>query len=103
MFEALTLHKTRKHLAPRLKQRMPHHYLQEPLQALPPMLNYIVTEPVRENLARQRRYRDPRGLSLQDVTEVFEVGVASAHGRVLELEGGDVGAADDLVVGVHAP
>ena len=98
----LTLHKTRHDLTPRLQQRMPHHNLQKPLQPLPPVLNHIVAEPVRKHLARQGRDRDPCALPLEDVAEVFEVAVASADGAVLELEGGDVGSADDFVVRVHA-
>jgi len=81
---------------------MAHHNLQKPLQPLPPMLNHIITKPIRKHLPRQRRDRDTRALALQDIAEVFEVGVAAADGAVFELEGGDVGAADDFVVGVHA-
>ncbi len=81
---------------------MPDDNLQEPLQPFPPMLNHIIAEPVGEHLARQRRNGHPRGFPLQDVAEVFEIGVAPADGAVLEFEGGDVGAADDFVVGVHA-
>ena len=99
---ALTLHKTREHLTARLQQWMSHHDLQKPLQPLAPMLDHIIAEPIREDLPRQRRDGHPRALPLQDVAEVFEVGVAPAHGAVLQLEGGDVGAADDLVVRVHA-
>lgn len=66
------------------------------------MLNHIITKPIRKHLPRQRRDRDTRALALQDIAEVFEVGVAAADGAVFELEGGDVGAADDFVVGVHA-
>ena len=65
------------------------------------MLYDIVAEAVGEDLAWQRGNRDPRALPFQYVPEVFKVGVAPAYGAVLELEGGDVGAADDLVVGVH--
>ena len=65
------------------------------------MLNHIVAEPIRKHLARQRRYRDAGALSLEDVAEVFKVRVAPADGRRLELKGGDVGAAEDFVGGVH--
>lgn len=65
------------------------------------MLNHIVAEPVREDFAREWRDRDARGLALQDVAEVFKIGVPPADGAVFESEGGDVGAADDLVIGVH--
>jgi len=80
---------------------MPHHNLQEPLQPLPPMLNHVVAEPVREYLARQRGDSDARGFALEDVAEVFEVAVAAADDAVLKLEGGDIGAALDLVGCVH--
>lgn len=81
---------------------MAHDDLQEALQALPPMLNDIVAEAVREDLPRQRRDRDARALALQDVAEVLEVAVPAAHAAVPQLEGRDVGAAQDLVVRVHA-
>lgn len=66
------------------------------------MLNHIITETIREDLAGQRWYCDARAFPLQDVTEVFEVGVAASDSAVLELEGGDVRAANYLVIGVHA-
>lgn len=96
-----TLHKTCQHLAPRLQQRVSNHDLQKPLQSFPPVLNHVVAEPVREHLSGQRGDGDACALPLQDVAEVLEVGVAPAHDGMLELEGGDVGAADDLVRGVH--
>lgn len=65
------------------------------------MLNHIITEPVCEHLTRQRGNSDARTLALEDITEILKVGVSAAHNRVLELEGGDVGAADDLVGSVH--
>jgi hypothetical protein len=81
---------------------MANDNLQEPLQALPAMLNHVIAKPVREHLPRQRRDRHARALALEDVAEVFEVAVAAPHAAVAQLEGGDVGAAEDLVVGVHA-
>lgn len=81
---------------------MPHDNLQEPLQSFPPMLNHIVTESIGKDLARQGWNGNPRRFPFQDIAEVFEVGVASADGAVLEFERGDVGTADDFVVGVHA-
>jgi len=65
------------------------------------VLNHIIAKPIRKHLPRQRRYGHARRLALEDVAEVLKVAVAPAHGRVLELEGGDVGAAHDFVVGVH--
>jgi hypothetical protein len=66
------------------------------------MFNHIVAKAVGEDLPRQRRNRHPSALPLEYVPEIFEVAVTSANGAVLELEGGDVRPADDLVVGVHA-
>jgi hypothetical protein len=66
------------------------------------MLNHIVAESVREHLAWQRWDRDPRALALQDIAEVFEVRVATAHTAMAQLEGRDVCATNDLVVCVHA-
>lgn len=82
---------------------MPSHNLQESLKSLTPVLNDVVTESVRENLARQRGNSHPRALALEDITEILKVGVAAAHYRVLQLERRDVGPADDLVRGVHVP
>ncbi len=65
------------------------------------MLNNIITKPIRKHLPRQRRYRNPCTLPLEDIAKVFEVGIASADGGVLKFEGGDVGAADYFVIGVH--
>src|SRR5690606_15594107 len=81
----LTLHETRQHLTPCLQQRVPHHNLQKPLQPLPSVLNHIVTESIREHLPWQRRDRDARRLPLEDVAEMFEIGVAPADGGVLQL------------------
>lgn len=80
---------------------MAHHDLQELLQALPPALDDIVAETVRKHLPRQRRDGDARALALEDVAEVLKVRVAAAHSALPQLEGRDVGPADDLVVGVH--
>ena len=81
---------------------MTRHNLQEPLQTFPAMLNHVIAEAVRKHLPRQRRDRDARALALEDVAEVFKIGVTTAHDGVLELEGGDIGPADYLVAGVHA-
>ena len=82
---------------------MAGNYLQEPLQSLPAVLDDIVTEPIRKHLPGQRRNRHPCALALQDIAEIFEIGVAAAHDGVLELECGDIGATDDFVRGVHVP
>lgn len=82
---------------------MTSNNLQETLQTLAAVLDDVVAEAVRKDLAGQRGDGDARALALEDVAEVLEVGVAATHDRVLQLEGGDVGAADDLVRGVHVP
>ncbi len=65
------------------------------------MLNHIIAESIRKDLARKRRDSDASGLALEDVAEVFEVGVAATDRGVTQLEGGDVGAALDFVRCVH--
>lgn len=95
------LHKSRKHLTPRLQQRMSDHDLQKPLQPLPSMLNHIITKPVRKHLPRQRRDSNSGALTLKDIAEIFEVGVTAPYGGGLKLEGRNVGSANNLVVGVH--
>lgn len=80
---------------------MTRNNLQEPLQPLTSVFDDVVAEPVGEYLARQRGDGDSRALALQDIAEILEIGVAAAYDRVLQLEGGDVGSADDLVGGVH--
>lgn len=80
---------------------MTRNNLQEPLKSLTSVLNDIVTESVGKNLARQRGDSHACALALQNITEVLEIGVAAAHDGVLQLEGGYVGSADNLVGGVH--
>ena len=82
---------------------MPNHDPQELLQPRPPPLDNIVTKPIRKHLARQRRYRDPRALPLQDIPEILEIGIPPPHRRLPKLEGRDIRPAHDLVVGVHVP
>ena len=99
--QKLTLHKTPQHLTPRLQQRMTDHNRQKPLQPLPAMLNHVIAETVREHLAGQGGDGDTRTLPLQDLAEIFKVGVAPAHDGVAQLEGRDAGVQVDLVGGVH--
>lgn len=80
---------------------MARYDLQKPLKSLTSVLDHIIAKPVCEDLPRQRRDGHARALALQDIAEVLKVRVAASHDRVLELEGGDVGAADYLVGGVH--
>lgn len=80
---------------------MANDNLEELLQPSPTTLDDVVAEPVGEDLARQWGDGDACRLALEDVAEVLKVGVAAADGALAQLEGGDVGAADDLVVGVH--
>lgn len=65
------------------------------------MLNHIITESIREDLSGQWWNRDPCRLPLQDIAKVFKVRVAPPYTAVAELEGGNIGATYDLVVGVH--
>lgn len=80
---------------------MPHDNPQEPLEPLPSMLDHIIAEAVREYLAGQRWDRDTGGLALEDVAEIFKVGVSAANDGVAQAEGGDVGACMDFVGSVH--
>jgi len=96
------LYETSQNLATSLQKWMSDHNLQESLQALPPMLNHIITKSIRKDLSRQRWNRNPRRLPLQDIAEIFEVRVAPPYTTVAELEGGNIGTTYDLVVGVHA-
>lgn len=80
---------------------MSDNNLQEALQAISARLDNIIAEAIGENLARQRGDIHAAALALQDIAEVFKVAVAAAYGAVLQLEGWDVGPADDFVVCVH--
>lgn len=80
---------------------MAHHDPQKPLEPLASVLDDIVAETIREDLARKRGDRDARRLALENVSEVLKVGVAAADDGVAQAEGGDVGARVDLVRGVH--
>lgn len=80
---------------------MTRHNLQEPLKPLASVLNDVVAESVGEYFTRQWGDSHACALALQDIAEILEIGVPAAHDRVLQLEGGDVGSADDLVGGVH--
>jgi len=77
--------------------------LKEALEALAAVLDDIVAETVCEYLARQRGYRNARAFTLQDIAEVLEIGVPTAHDGMFQFEGGDVGSAHDLVRRVHVP
>lgn len=80
---------------------MAHHNLEKLLEPLAAALDDVVAEAVREHLAWQRRDRNARALALKYVAEVLKVRVAAANGALPQLEGGDVGAADNLIVRVH--
>ena len=79
----LTLHKTSQDPTTGLQQGMTDDNLQEPLKSLPTMLNDIVAEAIRKDLARQLRNSDPGALSFEDVAEVFKVRVPSSHAAVM--------------------
>jgi len=74
---------------------------QESLETFSSALDNLIREAVCEDFARERRDVDPRGLVLEDISEGFKIGVAPAYKRMAQLEGGNVGLAYDLVVGVH--
>lgn len=97
----LTLYEASQNFTAGLEKWMSNHNLQESLQALSPMLNHIITESIRKDLSRQRRNCDSRRLSLQDIPKVFKVRITPPYVAVAELEGGNIGATYDLVVGVH--
>lgn len=80
---------------------MSDNYLQETLQSLTSVLDHIVTEPVCEYLSWEWWDGDTCTFPLKNIPEMFEVRVATADDRVFQLEGRDVGPADDLVGGVH--
>ena len=65
------------------------------------MFDHIVREPICEHLSWQWGNGDSCTLTLQYVSEVFEVGVAAADYGMTKFEGGDVGAGVDFVGGVH--
>jgi hypothetical protein len=75
--------------------------LQKALETFAAVLDYIVTETIGEDLARQWGYRDSCAFTLKNIAEVFEVGVPAAHHGMFQFESGDVGSAHDLVRGVH--
>lgn len=96
-----TLDKSGEHFAARLQERMPDDDLEELLEAGAAALNDVVGEAVCKDLAGEGWDGDARALALQDVPEVLEVAVPPAHAALAQLEGRDVRAANDLVVGVH--
>ena len=65
-----------------LQQGMPGDDSQKPLQTLSPGLDNLVGEPVRENLSWQWRNVDSRGLSFEDISEGFKIGVTPANDRM---------------------
>lgn len=96
-----TLDKAGQYLTTSLQQRMPNNNLQEALQALPPMLNHIITEPIRKYFSRQRWNGHASSLPLKNVTKVFKIGVAAPDSTMLEFEGWYVRSAYNLIVGIH--
>lgn len=98
-----TLHKRSQNLTTSLQQRMSHDNLQKLLQPRAPPLNHIVAKSIGKHFSRQRGDGHARTLPLQYVAEVFEIRVSAADAALAQLEGGDVGAAEDLVVRVHGP
>lgn len=99
----LTLHKSSQHLAPRLQQGVPDNDLEELLQPRSPILDDLVTEPVGKHFAGKWRDSHSGALAFQNIAEVFKIRIPSPHRRLAQLEGWNIGAADDFVVGVHVP
>ena len=99
--QRLTLYETGQNLTPRLQKGMPSNDLKKPLQPLPPMLNNIIRKPIGKHLPWQRRDRDSCAFPLENVAEVLEVRVPTAHDGVFQFERGDVGAADYFIRRVH--
>lgn len=74
---------------------------QKLLEPGPPALDDVVAEAVGKDLAGQGRDGDTGRLALEYVAKVLKVRVPAMDGTLAQLEGRDVGPADDLVVGVH--
>lgn len=75
--------------------------LEKLFQARAAALDDVVAEAVRKHLAGQGRDGDARRLALENVAKVLKVRVSPADGALAQLEGGNVGAAENLVVCVH--
>lgn len=97
----LTLDKGGQDLAPCLQEGVTDDDLEELLEACTTTFDNIVAEAVGEDLSGQRRDSDTGALALENVAEVLEVGVSTTDAALTELEGGNVCAAEDLVVCVH--
>lgn len=80
---------------------MPDNDFQKFLQAGATTLDDVVAEAVGKHLTRQRGDGHTGRLALEDVAKVLKVGIAATDGRRAQLEGGDIGSADYLVIGVH--
>lgn len=82
---------------------MAYNNSQELLQPRAAILNDVVVEAIGKDLARQRRNCDTGAFPFEDIAEILEIRVPSPYGTLAQLEGGDVGTAEDLVVGIHVP
>lgn len=67
------------------------------------MLDHVVAEAIGEDLAWQWGNSNACALAFEDIAEVLKVGVAAAHDGMFQLEGRDVGTADNFVRGIHVP
>lgn len=65
------------------------------------MLNYIVGEPIREDLSRKWWDSYSSRLALQEIAESLEIRVATTDDRGAESERGNVGSAFNRIVCVH--
>lgn len=80
---------------------MANDYLQESLQTFSSMFNHIIAKSVREDLAGKWRYGNAGRLTLENVSKIFKVGVASTNDRVTELKCWNVGSGMNFIGGVH--
>jgi hypothetical protein len=85
-----TLDKTSEHATSCLQQRMANDNLEEPLQTFPALLDNGVVELVEVDLAGQWGNGNAGALALENVAEVFKVGITTADATVAQLERGDV-------------
>ena len=64
---------------------MADNYLQEPLEPLASVHNYIIRESVGKDLPGERRDRDAGRFALEDVAEVFKVAVPPTNAGEFKL------------------
>ena len=65
------------------------------------MLNHVIREAICKHFSWQWGNSNSCALPLQNVSEIFEVGVAATDDRMTKLEGWNIGAGVDFVGSVH--